>query len=85
MNTANRHSKVGDKVTIVHPTTGWNVTGTVDWISPTRGTVRVALTDGWFAFEYPEFDGTYPPPTPRKPWRMAVTNFKGMINNAKEK
>lgn len=62
MKNAHRHSAIGDKVKITDPRTGKQVTGTVDWISPTRGTIQVRLAEG-LAYEFPEWDGTYPPST----------------------
>lgn len=82
MKTADRHSKIGDHVKVADPKTGKQVTGTVRWVSPTRGTIEIELADKRRAYEYPEFDGTYPPQTPRKPWCMAVTNFKGTVEAA---
>lgn len=35
-------------------------TGVIDWVSPTRGTMRIKHDDGTCGYAYPEQDGTPP-------------------------
>lgn len=58
MSKASRNSKVGDRVTVTDPKTRKPATGTVEWVSPTKGTLQIALDGGGYAYEYPEDNGT---------------------------
>lgn len=73
---------MGDQVDTTDPRTGKRATGTVNWISPTTLTIQVRLSDGTYAYEFPEHDYEWVQSEKSKNWMPVGHGLKTTVANA---